>query len=133
MEYYIAPSLLSADFGRLAEEIRAVEKAGADLLHVDVMDGRFVPNITIGPLVVAAIRKAATVPLDVHLMIVEPERYIDGSRRRGPTSSPSTRRPPPTSSAPSPGSGSWQEGGRGAQPVHAAVRRRMGPPTWTWS
>ncbi|MBP2685369.1 MAG: ribulose-phosphate 3-epimerase, partial [Deltaproteobacteria bacterium] len=77
MEYYIAPSLLSADFGRLADEVRAVEKAGADLLHVDVMDGRFVPNITIGPLVVAAIRKAATAPLDVHLMIVEPERYID--------------------------------------------------------
>ena len=72
MEYYIAPSLLSADFGRLAEEVQAVEKAGADLLHVDVMDGRFVPNITIGPLLVAAIRKAATTPLDVHLMIVEP-------------------------------------------------------------
>ncbi|MBP2684559.1 MAG: ribulose-phosphate 3-epimerase, partial [Deltaproteobacteria bacterium] len=72
MEYYIAPSLLSADFGRLADEVRAVEKAGADLLHIDVMDGRFVPNITIGPLVVAAIRKAATAPLDVHLMIVEP-------------------------------------------------------------
>jgi ribulose-phosphate 3-epimerase len=77
MEYYIAPSLLSADFGRLAEEIRAVEKAGADLLHVDVMDGRFVPNITIGPFVVAAMKKCASIPLDVHLMIVEPERYID--------------------------------------------------------
>jgi len=77
MDYYIAPSLLSADFGRLAEEIRAIEEAGADLLHVDVMDGRFVPNITIGPFVVEAIRKCATIPLDVHLMIVEPERYID--------------------------------------------------------
>jgi ribulose-phosphate 3-epimerase len=77
MEYYIAPSLLSADFGRLAEEVRAVEKAGADLLHVDVMDGRFVPNITIGPPVVAAIRRCATLPLDVHLMIVEPEKYIE--------------------------------------------------------
>ncbi len=73
----IAPSLLSADFGRLAEEIRAVEAAGSDVLHVDVMDGRFVPNITIGPLVVRAIRKAASVPLEVHLMIVEPEKYID--------------------------------------------------------
>ena len=73
----IAPSLLSADFGRLAEEIAAVEAAGADLLHVDVMDGRFVPNITIGPVVVKAIRKATKLPLDLHLMIVEPEKYID--------------------------------------------------------
>ena len=77
MDYYIAPSLLSADFGRLAEEVDAVEKAGADLLHVDVMDGRFVPNITIGPPVVAAIKRCAKLPLDVHLMIVEPERYIE--------------------------------------------------------
>jgi ribulose-phosphate 3-epimerase len=77
MEYYIAPSLLSADFGRLAEEIRAVENAGADLLHVDVMDGRFVPNITIGQPVVAAIRRCSALPLDVHLMIVEPEKYIE--------------------------------------------------------
>jgi ribulose-phosphate 3-epimerase len=77
MDYYIAPSLLSADFGRLAEEIAAVEKAGADLLHLDVMDGRFVPNITIGPPVVAAVRKYAKLPLDVHLMIVEPEKYLE--------------------------------------------------------
>jgi len=83
MEYYIAPSLLSADFGRLAEEVRAVEAAGADLLHIDVMDGRFVPNITIGPPVVAAIRKVATAPLDVHLMIVEPERYIEEFAKAG--------------------------------------------------
>jgi ribulose-phosphate 3-epimerase len=83
MEYYIAPSLLSADFGRLAEEVRAVEAAGADLLHIDVMDGRFVPNITIGPPVVAAIRKVAKVPLDVHLMIVEPERYIEAFANAG--------------------------------------------------
>ncbi len=83
MDYYIAPSLLSADFGRLDEEIRAAEKAGADLLHVDVMDGRFVPNITIGPPVVAAIRKAATLPLDVHLMIVEPEKYIEEFAKSG--------------------------------------------------
>jgi ribulose-phosphate 3-epimerase len=77
MEYYVAPSLLSADFGRLAEEVRTVEKAGADLLHVDIMDGRFVPNLTIGPLVVAAIKRCATLPLDVHLMIVEPEKYLE--------------------------------------------------------
>jgi ribulose-phosphate 3-epimerase len=83
MEYYIAPSLLSADFGRLAEEVRAVEAAGADLLHVDVMDGRFVPNITIGPPVVAAIRKVAKAPLDVHLMIVEPERYLEEFAKAG--------------------------------------------------
>ncbi|MBE0603445.1 MAG: ribulose-phosphate 3-epimerase [Deltaproteobacteria bacterium] len=83
MDYYIAPSLLSADFGRLAEEIQAIEKAGADLLHVDVMDGRFVPNITIGPFVVAAMKRCATVPLDVHLMIVEPERYIDSFSEAG--------------------------------------------------
>ena len=83
MEYYIAPSLLSADFGRLAEEVRAVEEAGADLLHVDVMDGRFVPNITIGPPVVAAIRKVAKAPLDVHLMIVEPERYLEEFAKAG--------------------------------------------------
>ena len=72
----IAPSILSADFGRLAEEIRAIEEAGADLVHVDVMDGRFVPNITIGPPVVRAAHKATKLPLDVHLMIVEPERYV---------------------------------------------------------
>ena len=72
----IAPSILSADFGRLAEEVKAVEEAGADYIHVDVMDGRFVPNITIGPLVVESLRKVTSLPLDVHLMIVEPEKYI---------------------------------------------------------
>jgi ribulose-phosphate 3-epimerase len=72
----IAPSILSADFAALAADIARVEAGGADQLHVDVMDGRFVPNITIGPLVVAAIRKRTRLPLDVHLMIVEPERYV---------------------------------------------------------
>jgi ribulose-phosphate 3-epimerase len=72
----IAPSILSADFGHLADEIAAVEAAGADWIHVDVMDGRFVPNITIGPLVVEAARRATSLPLDVHLMIEEPERYV---------------------------------------------------------
>ena len=73
----IAPSILSADFSRLGEEIRAVEKAGADLIHVDVMDGRYVPNITIGPGVVASLRKTTSLPFDVHLMIEEPDRYVD--------------------------------------------------------
>ncbi len=72
----VAPSLLSADFSRLGEEISAVQEAGADWLHVDVMDGHFVPNITIGPLVVEAVKRSAKVPLDVHLMIDHPERYI---------------------------------------------------------
>jgi len=73
----LAPSILSADFGRLAEEIAAVEEAGADWIHVDVMDGHFVPNITIGPVVVRAARRATELPLDVHLMIESPERYLE--------------------------------------------------------
>ncbi|ADW19071.1 ribulose-5-phosphate 3-epimerase [Desulfobulbus propionicus DSM 2032] len=72
----IAPSILSADFSRLGDEIRAVEAAGADVIHVDVMDGHFVPNITIGPLIVKAARAATTLPLDVHLMITDPDRYL---------------------------------------------------------
>jgi len=79
----IAPSLLSADFARLGEEVRAVEEAGADWLHVDVMDGRFVPNITIGPLVIEAIRRETSLPLDVHLMIESPERYVDAFAKAG--------------------------------------------------
>jgi ribulose-phosphate 3-epimerase len=77
MKKQIAPSILSADFSRLGEEIRAVEKAGADLIHVDVMDGHYVPNITIGPGVVSSLRKTTSLPFDVHLMIDDPDRYID--------------------------------------------------------
>jgi ribulose-phosphate 3-epimerase len=73
----IAPSILSADFSRLADEVRAVEKAGADVIHVDVMDGHFVPNITIGPLVVQGLKKLTSLPHDVHLMIENPERYVE--------------------------------------------------------
>jgi ribulose-phosphate 3-epimerase len=73
----IAPSVLSADFAALATEVATVERGGADLLHLDVMDGHFVPNITFGPLVVKAIHKVATTPLDVHLMILDPDRYIE--------------------------------------------------------
>src|SRR5512140_1366058 len=79
----IAPSILSADFGRLADEIRAAEAGGADWIHVDVMDGRFVPNITIGPLVVEAVRRVTRLPVDVHLMIVEPERYVEAFAKAG--------------------------------------------------
>ena len=72
----IAPSILSADFSRLGEEIAAIEAAGADYVHIDVMDGHFVPNITIGPLIVEAVRRVTTLPLDVHLMIADPDRYV---------------------------------------------------------
>lgn len=79
----IAPSILSADFSRLGEDIKAVEAAGADVIHVDVMDGHFVPNITIGPLVVKAVRKVTDLPLDVHLMIADADRYLEDFANAG--------------------------------------------------
>ncbi len=79
----IAPSILSADFTRLGEEVKAAEKAGGDLIHIDVMDGHFVPNITYGPLIVEACRRSCKLPLDVHLMIEKPDLYIDDFARAG--------------------------------------------------
>ena len=79
----IAPSILSADFSRLGEEIKAIEKGNADWVHIDVMDGHFVPNITIGPPVVASIRKITKLPLDVHLMIQDPDKYIEKFAKAG--------------------------------------------------
>jgi ribulose-phosphate 3-epimerase len=79
----IAPSILSADFSRLGEEVRAVEQAGADYIHIDVMDGHFVPNITVGPMIVKAVRKITRLPLDVHLMITDPDLFIDEFVRSG--------------------------------------------------
>jgi ribulose-phosphate 3-epimerase len=79
----IAPSILSADGGRLSEEIAAVEKAGADWIHIDVMDGNFVPNITMGPAIISALRKTTKLPFDVHLMIENPDRYIESFSHAG--------------------------------------------------
>lgn len=80
---YIAPSILSANFSKLGDEIKSVEEAGADWIHVDVMDGHFVPNITIGPLVVEAARRVTSLPIDVHLMIENPDRYIKDFAKAG--------------------------------------------------
>lgn len=83
MKIKVAPSILSADFGCLGEEIKRVAAAGADMIHIDVMDGHFVPNITIGPVVVKDIRKITKLPLDVHLMIENPEKYVDAFVKAG--------------------------------------------------
>lgn len=83
MATLIAPSILSADFAHLADQVQAVAQAGADWIHVDVMDGSFVPNITMGPAIVAALRQVTTLPLDVHLMIVNPDRYVEAFAKAG--------------------------------------------------
>ncbi len=83
MEIQIAPSILSADFSSLGEEVKALEAAGADVIHVDIMDGHFVPNITFGPLVVEAVRPHTSLPLDVHLMIENPDRYLEDFQKAG--------------------------------------------------
>jgi len=79
----VAPSILSADFGKLGEEVKSVEKAGADMIHIDVMDGHFVPNITVGPLIVSALSKITKLPLDVHLMIENPDKFIEPFAKAG--------------------------------------------------
>src|SRR5258708_30725537 len=81
--YKIAPSILAADFTRLGEQVREAESGGADLFHCDVMDGHFVPNISFGPMIVAAVRKVTALPLDVHLMIEQPERYLEMTAKAG--------------------------------------------------
>lgn len=83
MKKQIAPSILSADFSKLGDEIRAVEKAGADVLHIDVMDGHFVPNLTLGPPIVQSIRKITKLPFDCHLMIEHPEKFIESFKKAG--------------------------------------------------
>ena len=89
----IAPSILSADGSRLGEEIAAVEKAGADWIHIDVMDGNFVPNITMGPAIISALRKTTKLPFDVHLMIENPDSYIESFPMRAPILLLFTRKP----------------------------------------
>lgn len=79
----IAPSVLAADFSRLGDEVRAAEAAGADSIHIDIMDGRFVPNLTMGPVIVEAIRAVTKLPLDIHMMILEPERYVEAFAKAG--------------------------------------------------
>ena len=129
----IAPSILSADFAALGAAIAAAEKGGADLIHVDVMDGHFVPNITIGPPVVKSIKRVARVPLDVHLMITDPDKYAEAFVEAGADMLsvhvevlPHLHRTDRVHQEP------WHQGRRGAQPVDARRRRsRKSPATST--
>ena len=119
----IAPSLLSADFSRLADEVAMCEAGGADWLHVDVMDGVFVPNLTFGSKVIATVRKLTKLPLDVHLMVVEPEKYFDDFVKAGATGLPFTSRPRRICIASCSASASW-----GAPRASRSTRRRR----WSW-
>ena len=125
----ISPSILSADFSRLGDEVKAVDQAGADWIHVDVMDGRFVPNITIGPLIVEALRPVTQKPLDVHLMIVEPENYVPTSPKPAPTLFRCRLKLVPTCTGTCPNQGSRQESRCGIEPWHSARHPRVLPRT----
>ena len=107
-EVSLAPSILSADFTRLGEQVREAEEGGADWIHVDVMDGRFVPNITMGPQIAAAVRRATSLPVDVHLMIEEPERHLEVFADAGVDDLRCTWRPRRTCTGRFSGSGNWE-------------------------
>ena len=131
MSVLIAPSILSADFAALGEAIAAVERGGADLIHVDVMDGHFVPNITIGPPVVASLKRVASVPLDVHLMISDPDRYIEAFAKAGAGTCPCVEVLPHLSNRPR-DSGARRRRRR-AEPAHAGRGASRDRATWTSS
>ena len=133
MSVQIAPSILSADFAALGDAVAAVERGGADLIHVDVMDGHFVPNITIGPPVVKSLKRVARVPLDVHLMITDPDRYIDAFADAGRVDDVGARRGPAApASHGARDQGARRQGRRRAESVDAGRRRsRRSPATST--
>src|SRR5262245_4340486 len=116
----LAPSILAADFARLGEQVTVAERAGADRIHVDVMDGHFVPNLSMGAVVVKSLRRVTRLPLEVHLMIFNPDFFSMNSRRRGPIHSWCIGKATPTSRAPCSGSRPWENA-----PVSPSIRHRM--------